>query len=378
MRKKIRRFLAIVLAISALLMLPGRADALWSDQSMRLSSTSSSSGQQITIEEIGITLSIPAQMKWATRSKGDMGFVGINYNRDADGLVSYMEENNYYFMAVDPVSDLCVSMIAAEAKYNVKNSILQTDTELLRVVDDLDISSLPAATSDAWVWRNESTAVTCLLMTVGNSLYQLSATTAVDGMFYIFIIRDTDEARLRDAADTVFSGFQVDREATAETLTMDTCAVSLTLPANWTILSQGTETVDSVECEYVIWDAPVQDGTRRIAGLKIADLYGELSGSFFDTAAMREAYDTAYGRLQIEGFFKQNNIQNIAVLRCGETDFSVFRESADVTSASMIAIKGGRMIIVDWYVPAGDALEDDWLPELQALVGSFIDALVKS
>lgn len=375
MEKKIRWFLAIILVVSALLMLPGRANALWYDQSK---DSSASSDQQVTIEEIGVTLSIPGQMKWATRSKGDAGFVGINYNRDADGLVSYMTENDYYIMSVDPGSNLRISMIAAAAKFDVKNSVLQTDEELLSVLDDLDISSLSTEISDTWVWRNESTAVTCLLATVGNNWYQLSATTAVDGIFYIFIIRDTDEARLRDAADTVFSGFRVDRENTVETLTMDTCAVSLNLPANWTVLSQEAETVDGTECEYAILDASVQDGTRRIIGLRIVDLYADQFGSYFENIAPRETYDAIYARPQIESFFKQNNLQNVSVLRCGETDFSVFRKSTDVTSASMIAITNGCMISVEWYVPTGDALKDDWLPELQAFVGSFIDALVKS
>ncbi len=374
MEKKIRRFLAIMLTVSIFLMLPGKADALGSGKS---GSASASSTQQVTIEEIGIMLSIPRQMKWATRSKGDAEFVGINYNRDSDGLASYMEENGYYIMSVDPESNLRISMIAAVAKYDVKNSISQTDSELLSVLDDLDIGLLPAEISDTWVWRNESTAVTCLLATVGNNWYQLTAITAVDGIFYIFIIRDTDEARLCDAADTVFSGFRVDRENTVETLTMDTCAVSLNLPANWTVLSQEAETVDGTECEYAILDASVQDGTRRIIGLRIVDLYADQFGSYFENIAPRETYDAIYARPQIESFFKQNNLQNVSVLRCGETDFSVFRKSTDVTSASMIAITNGCMISVEWYVPTGDALKDDWLPELQAFVGSFINSLAK-
>lgn len=375
MEKKIRRFLAIMLTVSVFLMLPGKADALGSGKS---GSASASSAQQVTIEEIGVALSIPGQMKWATRSKGDAEFVGRNYNRDSDGLALYMKEKNYYMISVDPGSNLRISMIAAAAKYDVKNSILQTDAELLGVLDDLDIGLLPAEISDTWVWRNESTAVTCLLATVGNNWYQLSATTAVDGTFYIFIIRDTDEARLRDAADTVFSGFRIDREDNVETLTMDTCAISLELPANWAVLTQQTETIDGTECEYAILDAPVQDGTRRIIGLKIVDLYADQYGSYFENIAPRETYDAIYARPQIESFFKQNNLQNVSVLRCGETDFSVFRKSTDVTSASMIAIANGCMINVEWSVPTGDALKDDWLPELQAFVGSFIDTLVKS
>ena len=56
------------------------------------------------IEEIGASFKLPAEMKWATRSKGDKKYIIENYNLDEESFSAYLKDNEFYFMSIDPNS----------------------------------------------------------------------------------------------------------------------------------------------------------------------------------------------------------------------------------------------------------------------------------
>lgn len=233
--------------------------------------------KSIFISEIGLTLSLPEQMKWTTRSVGDTEYVAQNYNQSPSNLPLYMEKQNYYLMAVDPSSDLRVSLLRIEAQPDIKNSYLRTDNELLSALYDDEFSDVLSIFDllDQWVWRNNEIAIACGLFKYGETdSFMVDAVTAIDGYLYTILIRDSDKSNMKKVAETIFQTFHVASQNFNDTLELKNCNVSTSLPNNWRIMEQQIETIEDVgPSDYALIEVYEDDGTRCYVALYILDYY---------------------------------------------------------------------------------------------------------
>lgn len=245
------------------------------DNSASTGSAISLREQNVEIEEIGASFKLPAEMKWATRSKGDKKYIIENYNLDEKSFSSYLENNEYYFMSIDPNSSFRFDLIKTLAEAGIKNSVLLSDQELIDDMNSQEYADLLllATYVDEWVWRDEKNAIQCLIMEFEDvEQYVLSATTAINGYFYIFSMRDTDVEHLRNTAEYIFSTFSVAQSNEQELMNVSLIGKQLKLPENWTITDQSTEYVEGIGMsDSVLIQAHTPDGTRRVTMITIMD-----------------------------------------------------------------------------------------------------------
>lgn len=328
--------------------------------------------QSITIDEVRAVISLPSQMKWATREKGDIDFVAANYHQTTSNLPSYMAQNDYYLMAVDPDSDLRVSLLVYTANISEKNSVNRSDEDLL---SDLEGTQFDVFSSvDKWVWRNDTIAFSCLITKINEGQLIALAMTTINGRIYTIMIRDTDEERVRTAFDVILSHFTVTSQDVYETMQIEICEASLELPVNWKIVSRSMEEqADLGITESIILEASAGDGSRRVIMITLVDFAQTLLGTI--DADQRAIFDQFYGPTMIKNLLSSQGVSVIKTVRCGETDLSVFRQTDDLSIAVMAGIAKGYMVRVEWGSNNGDVLVDDWFPELQVFVTGLIECL---
>lgn len=333
--------------------------------------------QNVTIEEIGVSFELPAEIKWATRSKGDKEFIIEQYSLDADSFISYFEDNEYYFISIDPNSSFRFDLIKTLAKADVKNSVLLSDQELASDLNSQEYADMLSLFNciDKWVWRDEKNAVTCLLMEMEDmKQYVLSASTAINGYFYIFSMRDTDAEHLRDISEYIFSTFSVAQNSGCELVNLSLIDKQLQLPANLTITDQNTEFVEGVGMsDNILIETYASDGTRRAAMITIMDFSSLVLENA--TKVEREAFDRILGEEMLSTIFQSQGLHEISTLECNDIDFKVFRIDETQTTAAMIGCALGYIIQIEWSVPLGDALTDEVVPTLHEVACDIVQAI---
>lgn len=347
------------------------------DHSASTGSVTSYKEQDVIIEEIGASFKLPAEMKWATRSKGEKKYIIASYNLDEESFSAYLKDNEYYFMPIDPNSSFRFNLIRTLAKADVKNSVLLSDQELTDELNSQEYADLLLLSTcvDKWVWRYEKNAILCLITKFEDiEQYILSATTAINGYFYTFSMRDTDAEYLRNTAEYIFSTFSVAQSNEQVLMNISLIGKQVKLPEDWTITDQSIEYVEGIGMsDNVLIQAYTPDGTRRVTMITIMDSTSLLLENA--TKAEREAFDRIFGKEMISTIYQSQGLIKTSALECDDINFTVFRIDENQTIAVMIGCVLGYIVQSEWSVPSGNALTDEWVPSLQEFLCDIVQII---
>lgn len=320
---------------------------------------------------------MPAEMKWATRSKGDKKYIIASYNLDEESFSAYLKDNEYYFMSIDPNSSFRFNLIRTLAKADVKNSVLLSDQELTDDLNSQEYADLLLLSTcvDKWVWRYEKNAILCLITKFEDiEQYILSATTANNRYFYTFSMHDTDAEYLRNTAGYIFSTFSVAQSNEQVLMNISLIGKQVKLPEDWTITDQSIEYVEGIGMsDNVLIQAYTPDGTRRVTMITIMDSTSLLLENA--TKAEREAFDRIFGKEMISTIYQSQGLIKTSALECDDINFTVFRIDENQTTAVMIGCVLGYIVQSEWSVPSGNALTDEWVPSLQEFLCDIVQII---
>lgn len=333
--------------------------------------------QKVEVEETGVILSLPEDMKWATRTGGDIDYMAEVYHQSLDRWPSYMESVISYLEAADPHSSLRISFLMMEAKADESNYNCRTDEELLSVFAQKEKSGTLSLMTlcDQWVWRNNKETYLCTLYHFIDD-YCINAQTGVDGTFYAVNLRDTDEGKLRSLVDTILGNTYIPRQEGGEVLSLKMGDREVSLPHRWVVYNQDIQkNTDGSEMEVVTLDAYKEDGTRGIVSLALTDMYAAYYP--FGEDRQRTYFDQAFGSLLLDEMLKAWGVQGSSRVSYGGCEVRLFRPGGEDNCAAITGIANGYAFRLEWMLLAGNAMNDELQPIVQSFVGDLIKALKK-
>ena len=236
-----------------------------------LSENTANQGQQITIREIGLTVTLPDNLEWTTRTEGKAdGIAGI-LGKNIEQLKSYMRQNEFYLMSYDPNGSIRMNIAVLKAKYDVVNYSSLSDEELMaKMKDDTIFFGEPI---DVWVIHGENLAFLCEISSSAlTGRYIGICQCAYNGFFYQIVFRGTDQKEIRETVNLVIQSMILQPKDT-EYIQIDTGNITLALPYGMEFESHNTAEEYGVVEEVFTFRVLKERGDSEILSLAVFDSF---------------------------------------------------------------------------------------------------------